>query len=166
MKTRVLAGLAGVTLLALAGAIGARWWRHAPSAQPAPCDGDAACVAHPRASATVAPPMRGRPRLLAFSSSSCVACAKMAPVVAQAERACAAQGAVVHLDLDDDDGSALATTYRVTSIPAWLAVDSDGHEVSRIVGVQSLDTIQQAIEEVRGARCARLDEAPAPSRPM
>lgn len=90
----------------------------------------------------------------------------MAPIVAQAERACAARDSVLHLDFDEDTGGALAATYRVTSIPTWIAVDSDGHEVSRLVGLQSLETIQQALEEVRGTRCARLDEPSPPSRPM
>ena len=90
----------------------------------------------------------------------------MAPIIAEAERACAAHDSVLHVDFDEDTGGALAATYSVTSIPAWIAVDSDGHEVSRLVGVQSLETIQQALEEVRGTRCARLDEPTPPARPM
>jgi thiol:disulfide interchange protein len=97
------------------------------------------------------------PRILQFSSASCVACKRMAPVVAAAERACAAAKGVTHVDVDGDDGAALAATYAVSSIPAWLSIDADGNEVSRIVGVQPEWRIQEAIEEVSGTRCDAVD---------
>lgn len=163
---RAAATVAAGALLAAVSVVGVRAWQHRETATLIPCDGGDACEAHPGPTSIPADPMRGRPRLLAFSSATCVACARMAPIVARAERACAAQDSVLHLDLDEDTGGALAATYRVTSIPAWISVDSDGHEVSRLVGVQSLEAIQQALEEVRGARCARLDEPSPPARPM
>jgi thioredoxin-like negative regulator of GroEL len=91
----------------------------------------------------------------------------MEAVVAAAEAACGAARDVTHVDIDGDTGASLAATYAVTSIPAWLSIDAEGDEVSRLVGVQPQGRIEQAIEEVRGERCAAIDRpSGASSVPM
>lgn len=98
----------------------------------------------------------GRPRLLAFSSAYCPACARMKPVLADIERACRDDGVIAAVDVDQDD-DALASRHRVSALPTFLAIDAQGLEVARFVGVQSRETLQRAVEEVRGEQCAARD---------
>jgi thiol-disulfide isomerase/thioredoxin len=133
----------------------------------APCATGEACRAHApsgRAPAMGAPgarPSPGRPQMIVFSSQSCPACARMAPVVDAAARACGGERDVVHVDFDDDAGEALAATYAVSLLPSFVSVDADGLEVARLTGVHPQEHLEQAIEEIRGVRCAALD---APER--
>jgi thiol-disulfide isomerase/thioredoxin len=143
-------------------AIGAAAWltairTRAHEATSVACATGSACESHARAGVTgAAAKVTGQPRLLAFSSTTCVACKRMAPVIAEAERACAARDAVVHVNVDGDDGAALATTYDVTNIPAWVSIDADGEEVSRLIGVQPAEALARSIEELQGRRCEAL----------
>ena len=137
------------------------------SASGAACATGEACPAHApsgRAAAkgvAGARPSPGQPQMIVFSSQSCPACARMAPVVDAAARACGGERDVVHVDFDDDAGEALAATYGVSLLPSFVSVDADGLEVARLTGVHPQEHLEQAIEEIRGVRCAALD---APER--
>lgn len=137
------------------------------SGSAAPCATGEACRAHApsgRAAAKGAPgarPSPGQPQMIVFSSKSCPACARMAPVVDAAARACGGEHDVVHVDFDDDAGEALAATYGVSLLPSFVSVDADGLEVARLTGVHPQENLEHAIEEIRGVRCAALD---APER--
>lgn len=122
----------------------------------APCSTSSeACGLRPRSArreyGDAALPTAG-PRLLAFSSTYCPACERMKPVLADVERTCDATGVVAHVDVDRAER--LAARYDVSALPTFLTVDADGREVTRLVGVQSRDVIERAVEEVRGVRCA------------
>ena len=125
----------------------------------APCDDPnaTACKGHVKANAGVADRVVGAPRLLVFSSASCPACKRVAPDLARAVASCNASSVVDHVDVDEDEGSALAARYGVSLLPSFVSVDADGVEVSRLTGVQSERAIEDAIAEVRGARCAVLE---------
>jgi hypothetical protein len=62
--------------------------------------------------------------------------------------------------IDDDAGEALAARYGVTLLPSFVSVDARGFEVARLTGVQAEASIERAVAEVRGARCA---SAPRPA---
>ncbi len=69
------------------------------------------------------------PRLLAFTSKDCPACAKTAPGLDAAELS---DGLVVErVDALAEDGAAIARKYGVVEIPTYLAVDGDGVELAR-----------------------------------
>ncbi len=96
----------------------------------------------------------GAPQLLEFEAAYCSACATMAPVVKAVVSSCArAAAAVKHVDVGDDKGEALARRYAVGSLPTFIAVDADGHEVFRRVGVQAPREIASILAEVTGERC-------------
>lgn len=76
----------------------------------------------------------------------------MKPVLAGVERACDAAELVAHVDVDRAEP--LAARHRVAALPTFVAIDASGREVTRLVGVQSRDALERALEEVRGARCA------------
>jgi thioredoxin-like negative regulator of GroEL len=82
----------------------------------------------------------------------------MAPRVAAAEQACGAQRDILHLDVDDDAGGGLAALYGVQLLPSFVSVDASGREVSRLVGLQPQERLEEALEEIRGDRCAATDE--------
>ena len=151
----------GVVTLGLCELVPSAW-----SSIGARCGRSCSCGAprhgEPVAAARLVP---GRPRLLVFSSSSCPACALMAPVVADVERSCGAKQDVVHVGVDDDPGEALAATYQVAFLPSFVSVDAQGREVSRLTGLQSERRLEQAIEEIRGVRCATV-AAPADAKAM
>lgn len=122
----------------------------------APCSADGeACGLRPRSTRSEDAGAELRtdgPRLLAFSSSYCPACERMKPVLADVERVCDARDAVAHVDVDRAEQ--LVARYDVSALPTFLTIDATGHEVTRLVGIQSRGVIERAVEEVRGVRCA------------
>ena len=97
----------------------------------------------------------GRPRLVEFVSGHCAVCAKMAPVVRALEDGCTrADGSIVRVNVDDADGRALASRYRVALVPTFVTVDAEGLEVGRLIGEQSPRDLAHAVSEVRGEACA------------
>lgn len=96
----------------------------------------------------------GTPQLLEFEAAYCSACATMAPVVKAVVSSCAkAAGSVKHVDVGDDKGEAIARRYAVAALPTFIAVDADGHEVFRRVGVQAPKEIASILAEVTGEHC-------------
>lgn len=108
----------------------------------------------------------GSPHLVVFSSADCPACTRLKPVLAAVERDCDAARDIHHIDMDDDPGQRLASAYGVSYLPTILSVDSKGREVSRLTGVQSAETIEQALEGIRGAKCASLEPAKTTTKAM
>jgi cytochrome c-type biogenesis protein len=100
-------------------------------------------------------PLRGAPRLVVFTSPTCQTCARMQPVIAQAERECGAlPGAVQHIDLGEEPGRALGRRYAVRVVPTFLSLDANGDEVARLVGEQDAQTLARALGETRGELCS------------
>jgi thiol-disulfide isomerase/thioredoxin len=124
----------------------------------APCEG-----AHDKGEACKAPVATGEkgdvlasgvPELLEFEAAYCSACATMAPVVKAVVSSCAkAAASVKHVDVESDKGEAIARRYEVASLPTFIAVDADGHEVFRRVGVQPPKEIASILAEVTGESC-------------
>lgn len=156
----------GLLVIAVAGGlVAARTLRKPPTvaASEAPCSTGEACRSHAAGEhAPAARPVQGKPRMLVFSSASCPVCQRMAPRMSAAEKACDAEADVVRLDVDEDPGEGLAALYAVPLLPSFVNVDASGREVSRLVGIQPRERLEQALEEVRGSRCAAVDE-PVPS---
>lgn len=132
----------------------------APEAQPvAMADGDLACGDSGCEADLGAGPsagtLEGEPRMVVFTSPTCTTCARMKPVIAEAERRChAPAGTVRAVDLSDESGRALARRYGVRVVPTFLSVDAEGEEVARLVGEQSTEALGQALSEVRAEICA------------
>lgn len=123
------------------------------------CDGDTeACDTHRPNAAKAAARLEGRPRMLAFSSAACPACARMKPRLEEAIKACRGEEDVHRISVDDDAGEALAATYNISLLPSYVNVDASGVEVSRLTGVQSEEQLERSIEEVRAVRCASIEK--------
>lgn len=56
------------------------------------------------------------------------------------------EGKALIIEINIDEQGALATDYSVQSIPTLIIFD-DGREVKRLVGLQSVETIEQSLNE-------------------
>lgn len=98
-----------------------------------------------------------KPHLLEFTSESCPACARMAPLVAELERRCTEEdGTVLRVDVESTGGEALAERFRVKKLPTFVSVDAGGHEVERHEGVMGRERLATALTELRGRACPAL----------
>lgn len=131
-------------------------------AVPLPCAlGSDRCVGpelyvpeHEAVRGALLPTPTGTPQLLEFEAAYCAACAVMAPVVSSIVEACAKASAVVlRVDIGEDNGETLARHYRVDALPTFVAIDAEGHEVFRRVGVQKPAELASLVAEVSGEAC-------------
>ncbi len=99
----------------------------------------------------------GKPRLLEFSSKHCASCGRMAPIIKSMERNCTARnGTIMQIDVDSDEGEALAELYGVNQLPTFVMVDSKGDEIGRLTGEQPRQRLAVALADVNGVLCATL----------
>jgi hypothetical protein len=75
----------------------------------------------------------------------------MEPVVAEAERRCAAR--VVRAFIEDGDGAALKLRHGITGVPTFLVLGAGGEEVDRLVGLQSVESVRRALRRVSSTPC-------------
>lgn len=106
------------------------------------------------------------PRMIRFYSPSCPICLQMIPTVNLLRQACQSrQVAFESVDVSTPEGKALARKYRVTGIPVFIFEDLGGREVARLVGSQSLETMEQAMSVLIGERCLAYREIPGLAAP-
>ena len=74
-------------------------------------------------------------------------------------KSCGGEHDVSLIDFDGEAGQALAATYGVSLLPSFVSIDAAGHEVARLTGVQPQQSLERAIEEIRGVRCASLEKS-------
>lgn len=99
----------------------------------------------------------GKPRLLEFTSKHCASCGRMAPLVRKLEHDCTARdGTILPVDVNTDSGDLLATRYVVNELPTFIMIDSNGAEVSRLVGEQPRQRLAVALADVNGVICTVL----------
>lgn len=116
--------------------------------------GDEGCEAN-LGEGPVAGTLGGEPQMVVFTSPTCTVCARMKPVIAEAERRChVPAGTVRTIDLAAEGGRALARRYGVRVVPTFLSVDAEGEEVERLVGEQSPEALGRALSEVRAELCS------------
>jgi cytochrome c-type biogenesis protein len=127
------------------------------SAPPAATRTEAATAATP---IQIAPPIgepSSRPRMVQFSASSCSICRQMIPTVAVIERDChGRQVDVIKLDVDTETHGRVAARYRVRGVPTFVFLGTDGEEVARLVGYQTLGALRQALAALVGESCRGL----------
>ncbi|HEV8551062.1 MAG TPA: cytochrome c biogenesis protein CcdA, partial [Polyangiaceae bacterium] len=112
----------------------------APSAPDCAVSGAQTCSVGETLGATDAPAdlPTGRPHLVEFVSGHCTVCAKMAPVVAELERACTSgDGTIVRVNVDEPRGRALAARFGVRAVPTFVELDGNGLEIERVIGEKS-----------------------------
>ena len=81
----------------------------------------------------------------------------MAPLVRRLEHKCTAHdGTILPVDVDTDSGDRLATRYVVNELPTFITVDSNGSEISRLVGEQPRERLKVALSDVNGVLCTEI----------
>lgn len=99
----------------------------------------------------------GRPHIVEFVSGHCPVCARMAPVVAELERACTSgDGTIVRVNVDEPSGHALAARFGVRAVPTFVELDADGIEIDRVIGEKSRSELALAVADLRGEACSIL----------
>jgi thioredoxin-like negative regulator of GroEL len=80
-------------------------------------------------------------KILRFSALWCPDCIVMVPVWQKA-----LAGFTGNLiDFDADDNQAELEAYKVKSLPQLVAIDDDGREVGRLVGMQDEEDIREFV---------------------
>jgi cytochrome c-type biogenesis protein len=103
-------------------------------------------------------------RMLEFVSSNCPICARMAPVIAEAERACDGLGArIQRVDVTTAEGRALAVRHRVVGTPTFVFIADDGVEHDRIIGEETTQNLLAVVESSFALRCAARSPHPSHS---
>jgi thioredoxin 1 len=85
--------------------------------------------------------------LIDFNAPWCGPCRAQEPIIEQLAEQFTGQAIVAEMNVDDHQETAIA--LGIQSIPT-LALFKDGKEVRRFVGLQSSQTLTQAIEETIG----------------
>jgi len=95
------------------------------------------------------------PVMLDFFKPDCPACLRMVPVIESVRATCAGEGLRVEkIDLSRPGNLQIARQMGVVGTPTLVLLDEEGKEVSRLVGVQELETVQRAIAVLMGGACA------------
>lgn len=148
----------------------------APLAQAAPAptacsphgEQGAACVFEhdeaPSSELSPSPSLAG-PHVLEFVSGTCPACERMRPVTENVRRACGQHEVpMVAVDVGEGHGRALALRHAVRGTPTFVFLDSNGEELSRLVGETDAGKFIDTIDDAFGITC-QLGEPRHGSRP-
>ncbi len=132
---------------------------HPSAGDPAPGGGEGTCSAD--AASCSVEPTKGRPVALKFFSPSCPICLQMIPVVNTLRNECAAKDLDFRdMDVTTPEGKVLAREYGISGVPVFLFLDAGGREVSRLVGYQPLQALEQAASVLIGEECPAFRPLP------
>lgn len=133
--------------------------RTAPPAAGATCgpESGAACGATEEAST---------PQLIEFFSPDCSICRQMIPAFGALQSDCRDKSVrITQVDVTSPEGKLLAQRFGVRGIPVFVYLDASGNEVARLVGYQSLASLQQAMAVLIGEACPGYREVPGLKAP-
>lgn len=91
----------------------------------------------PAQAVKVAPSASGLPRLVDLGSTSCIACKKMAPILAELAKDYAGRLDVEFIDVGLRENEPLAREYGIHLIPTQVFLDAEGYELWRHQGFLS-----------------------------
>ncbi len=96
----------------------------------------------------------GRPAMLKFFSPNCPVCRQMIPTIGLLKNECSSRDVEFReIDISTPEGRILARTYGVRGIPMFVFIDAAGEEVSRLVGLQPLSALENAMGVLTGEAC-------------
>lgn len=106
-------------------------------------------------------PPEVQPSLTAFVSRDCAVCQRMKPTIQSLVERCDGNKVrvrVVDVSLPEHRGE--IAEHRLVGVPTFVFEAPDGHEVARLVGEQTEDTLRQALSALRGEPCPGISELP------
>jgi cytochrome c-type biogenesis protein len=102
------------------------------------------------------------PMALEFVQPNCSACKQMVPLIHAMRRTCSGKGLPVEtLDITIPENREFARQMGIVGTPTLVLIDASGKEVARLVGLQTLQALHQAVAIVVGEACgqfSRLDD--------
>ena len=94
------------------------------------------------------------PVMVEFYAEDCPVCQKMAPVMESVTNQCHGRKVEVRqVNITDPKNLRWARKYRIAGMPTFVLFDTDGFEVARLIGLQSEESIKQALSVLRGEPC-------------
>lgn len=81
-----------------------------------------------------------------FYSNTCGPCRMMLPVVEELEKEFAGKIEVRKIELDNPVNHSLIEQYQISSIPTFI-IERDGQLVSQFMGMQSKNTLAEALNK-------------------
>lgn len=92
--------------------------------------------------------------MLKFFSPNCPVCRQMIPTINLLKHECASRNVEFRdIDISTPEGRILARSYGVRGIPVFVFIDADGSETARLVGLQPLRALEQAMGVLTGQAC-------------
>lgn len=58
------------------------------------------------------------------------------------------QIAFQHIDANTGEGPAIVRTYQIAGHPTILLYDNEGQEVNRLLGPQTVEALEQALQQI------------------
>ena len=90
---------------------------------------------------------KGGPGMLYFYSPKCPVCQGMKPVMDDLEETYGNDFKFVRVNVDTEGGKERARANGLIGQPAYLIFDRSDEEVRRLMGAQSRDRLEEAIEQ-------------------
>lgn len=101
------------------------------------------------------------PTFIKFYSPTCPVCLQMIPIVNVLKNECKGKHlGFTEVNVSTPEGKVLARKYRITGIPVFVFEDESGNEVSRLVGYQKLESLEQAASVLIGEECPAYRDVP------
>jgi len=106
-------------------------------------------------------PSGAEPMLTAFVSQGCPVCDRMKPTIRGLVEQCDGNKVRVRVaDVSRPEHRHEIAARRLVGVPTFVFEAADGHEVARLVGEQTEDTLRQALSALRGEPCPGVTALP------
>ncbi len=91
----------------------------------------------------------GQPTIVEFYANNCSICLLNKPKVDQLERDLAEQAAVLHLNVKDNVGLALASRWGVSGVPTFFVLNGAGDVIYARAGAPDIEGLKAAVVAVQ-----------------
>lgn len=97
---------------------------------------------------------KGRALMVEFFKDDCPICKKMAPIVAALKSECEAhQLPVLQVNLSKPENQRYISQFGLRGVPTFLAYDAEGQLQARLVGEQTVSSLERTLSSLSGEAC-------------
>jgi cytochrome c-type biogenesis protein len=103
----------------------------------------------------------GKPVFVDFYSSNCPICRRMVPIIRTIEETCLDEDLVVlKINLSLAENRQFARRYGIVGVPTFLFLDEQGKEMSRLIGAQKIETLEESLAAATHGECRGFARLP------